>query len=136
MALGEGKGDAVKILFDLVDTYDLGGPTLFQIAKPVTAKTEEQIAEAEVAKAPAAIKKFAPSLDERHKQGLGRREQEAARQEGSAPTRPFGVNRAFLSTFIRDSPDRVLTFRQHQLPLSGPDEQPVETLHLGPILFR
>jgi len=44
--------------------------------------------------------------------------------------RPFGVSRTFLCTFIRDSPDWGLTFRQHQLPLSAPDEQPIETSHL------
>src|SRR5690606_5152551 len=47
-------------------------------------------------------------------------------------SRPCGVRRAFLCTFIRSS-GKSLKLRQLQLPRSGPDGQPMESPHLGAI---
>src|SRR5262249_16587062 len=46
-------------------------------------------------------------------------------------SRPCGVRRAFLCTFIR-SLREILKPRQLQLPRSGPDGQPTESSHLAP----
>src|SRR5436309_11412088 len=45
-------------------------------------------------------------------------------------SRPNGVNRAFLCTFIGGSL-RVLTSWRHQLRLTAFNEQPIEKSHLG-----